>query len=89
MRSTPEVQDKEGYTAGLEVVHFSLLRRRNHLLLRCLSGTGQSCLPRKQGPSAGRLMGDTLPLWKAAALAELRTQFKAEADSYSLSQMPQ
>lgn len=27
MRSAPEVQDKEGYTAGLEVVNFSFLRR--------------------------------------------------------------
>lgn len=31
MRSAPEVQDKEGYTAGLEVINFSLLRRETCL----------------------------------------------------------
>lgn len=80
-RSTPEVQNKEGYTYGLKVNNFFSLQKGN------LSRTRQSCLPKKQGPAAGWLVGGTLPLWKAAAHAELRTQFKPGADSYGLSQM--
>lgn len=66
-RDTPEVQIKEDYTAGLEVLCFSLPQKEGTHSCRNPAATKPSFLSRKQGPAADWLMGGSLSLWKASS----------------------